>query len=402
MLSCRRRAIPRQPRAVSTFKDYYAKNSIKIAALRRQEYIASRPSTYFGTEIDESPASSPFIFPDSITTALGVAPSSLNREDYFVLRSSVIASKGDTFKKGAREYLNGRLYCQTHTPDVLTIKAIDLDEGGLLIHVGLADKFGHPKKGTLKQKNKFQLRVARVHDPPLLASIVGLGDVTFLRCRKGNARVSDDIVGHMWALGSRPDGTKNVGYVTSSERDKESQYGLTQLLPVQACLKNTERLLVSWLRDGSGHAHWKSVLNRLRAPERKAGIYPDASMGGKHAVTASCMLSYDLGNESHYDVNDMGSCVSVFAEKRPGRATNWYLCFPNMKVQHGGVTYYGLRIELCHGAIVEWDGRVMKHFTSVTSLGTSNHVYGCFHVPCRRLVDAAARKILLRDPKSLA
>jgi hypothetical protein len=67
-------------------------------------------------------------------------------------------------------------------------------------------------------------------------------------------------------------------------------------------------------------------------------------------------------------------------------ASNWYLVFPNMAVHHmdkdgGEHLYEGIRLELFSGAVVQWHGEVMKHFTvtTVTDMGhPGNETFGYF------------------------
>jgi hypothetical protein len=145
------------------------------------------------------------------------------------------------------------------------------------------------------------------------------------------------------------------------------------------------------------------LLIQMRKTERSVGIIPCKEMGGKGGVTAVMNMSFDLANESHFDANDLGSGISIWAERQPGTACNWNLMFTNMTITHEGRAYKGLKIELCHGAVVQWDGRVMKHCTSMTKINgenveaevseegddACNRVYGCFFAPSGKLVSQA-------------
>ena len=138
----------------------------------------------------------------------------------------------------------------------------------------------------------------------------------------------------------------------------------------------------------------------------------DASQGSgkkgrRHRVGYSIDMSCDLGNSSHYDVHDASpQGFSVWTEERPGAAEDWYFIMPNV---HGrkldGSLFDGLVIKLFHGAAISWDGRVVRHCTSITmpdgledeegapvgghrERDFANHVYGTFTAAKERIVQA--------------
>ena len=41
-------------------------------------------------------------------------------------------------------------------------------------------------------------------------------------------------------------------------------------------------------------------------------------------------------------------------------------------------TKKAVMIKLSHGVAISWDGKIIRHCTSVTKLGKNNHVYGNF------------------------
>lgn len=112
----------------------------------------------------------------------------------------------------------------------------------------------------------------------------------------------------------------------------------------------------------------------MRAAERSFGLHPDITMGGELGVTASMDQSIDIGNNSHYDVGDASVSHSMWSETHPGTATNWWFVLNNVRVFHNGKTYDGLLIKLRHGTSIVWDGRVIRHCTSVTHIDGDNGV----------------------------
>ena len=115
-------------------------------------------------------------------------------------------------------------------------------------------------------------------------------------------------------------------------------------------------------------------------------------------------MSCNLGNSSHYDVHDASQGFSVWTEEHRGAAKNWYFIMPNV---HGrkldGSTFAGVAIKLRHGTAISWDGRVVRHCTSITmpdginggspldskrKRDFANHVYGTFTAAKERIVQA--------------
>jgi hypothetical protein len=111
-------------------------------------------------------------------------------------------------------------------------------------------------------------------------------------------------------------------------------------------------------------------------------------------------MSVDMANATHYDVGDCSQGISVWLEEMPGLATGWYFVMPNMCCCIDGRMYNGIAIRLCHGTAISWDGRVVRHGTSVsrpdgpgtpivgTNSGHVNHLYGTFTAAKERIVNA--------------
>lgn len=59
---------------------------------------------------------------------------------------------------------------------------------------------------------------------------------------------------------------------------------------------------------------------------------------------------------------------------------NWYFVLPNVygKKSPNGCTYNGVAIKLTHGTLISWDGRLIRHCTSVMQRMQGGHVYGTF------------------------
>jgi len=209
----------------------------------------------------------------------------------------------------------------------------------------------------------------------------------------------------MWAVGER---AHDQGcFVRAAPHKNESMKGNKQLEETNGQTRTVTKLTAGLLTK-CGH---DCLIQHMRAVERKQNKFPPNELGGPHGITAVCNLSCNLGNESHCNCNDMEPCFSAFAERVPGTAKNWSMCFPNMQVHQKGKTHHGLRIELCHGAMMQQDGRVMKHFTSVTDVGNENDCCGCFFAPncgivpkesCQKAERGATQKRKEREAAEMA
>jgi hypothetical protein len=132
--------------------------------------------------------------------------------------------------------------------------------------------------------------------------------------------------------------------------------------------------------------YFPDVLSVIQDVEADSSALPCKAMAGKASggpgdgaggirfrVGFSIDMSVDIANATHYDVGVCSQGISVWLEEMPGLATGWYFVMPNMYCCIDGRMYNGIAIRLCHGTAISWDGRVVKHDTSVShpdGLGT--------------------------------
>jgi hypothetical protein len=113
--------------------------------------------------------------------------------------------------------------------------------------------------------------------------------------------------------------------------------------------------------------------------ESAAGITRPEYMGGSDGISASMMVSVDLANATHYDVNDASMGFVVFAESKPHSTTNWNFVLPNVLVKFNNHSYHGLALKLHHGACIHFDGRIIRHGTSMHNrISKDEHTMGFF------------------------
>jgi hypothetical protein len=101
-----------------------------------------------------------------------------------------------------------------------------------------------------------------------------------------------------------------------------------------------------------------------------------------HKVGMSLDVSDNLSNSSHYDIHDASVGFAVWT-KTAGASKHWYFVLPNVygrSKQIRGGHFNGVAIRLRHGMAISWDGRVIRHCTSVMDLDcvANQRVFGTF------------------------
>ena len=190
----------------------------------------------------------------------------------------------------------------------------------------------------------------------------GLGKINLLRAglslgsalgSRGNARGSKvGDVGSMHALGYR-NALKKELYVMDDDVSKK--------------VEQVSRSMRDWMED-----HMQEALKDMIEADRRTNVaYTLACM--PTGPGSRMMVSVNLANAAHLDVDDTSVSVAMWLEERPGQATNWYFVLPNLSYQ--GST--GVVVKLCHGTVIAWDAREIFHCTSKTIVGEDNRVFGC-------------------------
>jgi hypothetical protein len=136
------------------------------------------------------------------------------------------------------------------------------------------------------------------------------------------------------------------------------------------------------------HTQFPGLVPTIHHLESIAGITRPSYMGGEHGVSSSMAVSVNLANATHYDVNDASMGFVVFSESNPYSTNGWYFTLPNVLVKFQNRTYHGLALKLNHGACIHWDGRIIRHGTSVHQRSsTDDHTVGFFWGASSRAVD---------------
>jgi hypothetical protein len=195
-----------------------------------------------------------------------------------------------------------------------------------------------------------------------------------VRGEKGGtgARAGNGDLGAMHPIGSRIDKSWNhVPYVTSSSE---------KAAPVLLKAVRAASILASVTIPGA--------LRVMQDFENDSGMRHVPGMdGGKCRVTHSMDLSINLANSSHYDVNDASQGFTIWTEDHPCTTEDWYFVLPNMKGKFPGTDreYNGIAIKLSDGVLIGWDGRLIRHGTSMVGSRVGN-IYGTFFAPKTRII----------------
>jgi hypothetical protein len=108
-----------------------------------------------------------------------------------------------------------------------------------------------------------------------------------------------------------------------------------------------------------------SVMEGLKSPDK-----PDEAPVNKHPlrrVGYTIDMSINLGNASHFDVHDASQGFSVWTEELRGLGYNWYFVMPNVYGRRpDGSIFSGIAVKLSYGVAISWDGRVLRHCTSIS------------------------------------
>jgi len=358
-------------------------------------YKRQRPYVPYATQWEESMHGAPFILPDTVVErqsgSLGtrLAHVEMKRDQYLQLKK-----KSGTNRAGCREYVPGHLV--TNVPQkALVLDARNQANNKLVIPVQSADTNGQVTGGNCAEPNRWRIKIMMCEDEELLEGIVSLGNGLYMRMGgKGNARTKSANKAGMWGMRSR-DSTGNIQYVTLEEGSADNPSTKEELSHTKATATRLFRQYAHWMQANG----LRKTLEKMRRLKRETGSTPPKSLGGSQGVVSTANLSFVLGNESHFDPSDLGEGMSIWVDNMGDKANNWFLCFPNMQVEYDQKIYWGLCIRLFHGAVVIWDGRVLKHCSLIPKLTNGHHhVYGCFMSPCRRCVPKTTPRKFARQP----
>ena len=149
-----------------------------------------------------------------------------------------------------------------------------------------------------------------------------------------------------------------------------SKYG--DYISMRDTHNNTREYCIEMRRMLETYFH-DEIINIIAA-DRRQGRIPSINMGGRHGISSYCLISKDLINSAHFDL-DTSVGISVFMEEQENVAKEWYFILPNTTVIG---SERAIIIKLFKGCAISWDGRDIFHCTGLKEVGENIHVYGCF------------------------
>jgi hypothetical protein len=298
-------------------------------------------------QIDDYEEGAPLVSPDIFEMKSGWSTAQGRKKYIDSMKSSA------TFRYGCRRYVRGALH-ETLPTGMLVIDA--KTSGNVTLAVTVRDSFGRPL-----DVSHVQVVDLREEKQTLLALVTGS---LLLQNRPGNARQHAGDLGKMFGLGEMK--------ITGVE-------GFTVTVPTLALAENGLLANINQQANDVCSDAFGSVVPTIKHMEKQAKRTIHKLVGGNQAISCSQDVSCDLGNASHYDVGDGSVGCSIWVELIPGMATNWYFVLPNILIKENNICYSGVAIKLYHGLGISWDGRVIRHGTTVTRTNSKkNHCLGWF------------------------
>ncbi len=244
-----------------------------------------------------------------------------------------------TNKRKQRKYLKGSRYI-----DIFSDSSCIIDVRNNNGKVNLEIKLESGGKSTLKirdlsKENEFMTTVKNFNESS--------NQISKARCHSGD-------LGEMFAFGLHS--LKDGDYI-SMRNDNDDDI-------CKYSMKAREVL----------EKYFESEIIDIINADRKQRVLPSKKMGGKNGISAYALVSKDLINAAHYDL-DTSFGISVFNEKMMGTANGWYFVLPNTIID-GGNDNEAIVIQLFNGCALAWDGRKVFHCTATNEIGESNHLYG--------------------------
>jgi hypothetical protein len=317
-------------------------------------------SVYFGMDqstktwpcyqMDDYEEGSPLIPPDKMNGVMIIC----KKEARLLYNQGVKrAESRGSFKYGCRRYVKAAHHVNIPKSALILDQRVTGD-----VHLAITVRDFHGRVSDISY-----IQISAVQSDSNLMSLLSEGSER-IKSTPGNCRQHAGDEGRMYGIGEMKIAGSEKFVVTKP----------TQILANDGLLG---RINAASLKFGLDKL--STVVQTMKHQETQANRIPVEAMGGDNSPSCSMAISSNLGNATHYDVADGSVGYSVWMELKPGEATNWYFVLPNIMIKKGGVTYNGVAVQLFHGASVAWDGRIIRHGTTITNTNNSkNRCMGWF------------------------
>lgn len=301
-------------------------------------------------QLDDFEDGAPLLAPDFYRTKepRSIGTQAEARQVYNCLLNE--AKTSGSFRYGCRRYIRGSVHSQIPA----TCFVLDQTKmGNVVMPVTVRDIHGRVGELSYVQVTSALKEFQLLHQLQLASARI--------RGKASNCRQHAGDSGKMFALGEM-----KIAGVAGLTVTKATDYVSGGGLLPSICRKSA----------AFAEKELRGILPAMHNLEREAGRSPIPEMGGVHGPTCTNNVSCDLENASHYDVGDGSIGYSIWVELVPGEASNWFFVLPNILINVGGTTFQGIAIKLFHGVCIAWDGRVIRHGTSLTQRNSSSDDVG--------------------------
>ena len=256
-----------------------------------------------------------------------------------------------TFRKDARKYVRDSFHGITPA----TVCVIDQREtGDTVLQVVVRDSNGRPNTVT-------NLIISSISGCYELQQVLSQATIEFHKLpksMKSNTRTQDK--GSMVGVGLLVDHTRSkVNETKICNHDSPFRQTLKQLTV------------------GFAHhleAKYPGIVSSIRNQDSHGFVKPPHYLGGEKGFSCSMAISHNLVNATHYDVHDGSVGTGLWSQTGDDTSDNWHLVFPNILIKKGKQTFHGLAVQLFSGAMVVWDGRLLRHGSAqFQNHATNNH-----------------------------
>jgi len=295
-----------------------------------------------------------------------IAEKGKENEDTTLIAETISFEENSNESLGRRKYMKGYCFCSSRIDcsKANTICMKNLPEGKDRVEIELENHDSNVTIAMLPPKVADRMRdiLVCLYDTKRGGNGVGLSKAAFYNT--GSNRVSPR--GRMGIFGLKKDGSH---YVHSEEDLRKNGVSLFNLL------EELEELLHDWMVDNC-----PDVLSEIQKDNEPThqGNQPKYIRKGK-MISPRMILSSLLGNEVHVDPDDKGLSIVVWLAENPEESTDdWHFILQSLQTTIGESTKDSTLIQLCHGIVMIYDGRYIRHGTTIPNSRRGNK-FGFFH-----------------------
>ena len=153
--------------------------------------------------------------------------------------------------------------------------------------------------------------------------------------------------------------------------------GIPYVMKCKTLSQNNVSALAKAIQYLLRYEYYSCLENIRKCENADIGANKNLHYLGKYARTFD--MSFNLSNPAHFDNGDISSGVSIWLRKNTTSSTNmddnWWFVLPNLRTTEN---MNGIAIKLSHGLCIEWDGRVIKHCSSIPKVPQNDSFIGAF------------------------